>query len=258
MAVSRATLAPARLLSGLRWLTFGLALGLASLFIAWRSLAAVDFAYPLLYDVLSIDATIARYAPRNEVRPGFQYTDRAERERLFAAIVDAVRHDGRGLGTLVYHAPNGRILGRLLTPPEIQHLRDVARLVGAFERAGWLALLAVAGLLAAAVLRRERMPPLWTFGAGAFLVLGAGTLITFLLGPVHVFYWLHRHIFPPGHEWFFYYEQSLMSTMMQAPNLFGWIAVFLLALAVLVFAVALLASRLLLERTRVPRAGGGT
>jgi hypothetical protein len=39
-----------------------------------------------------------------------------------------------------------------------------------------------------------------------------------------VFYGLHTWIFPPGHAWFFYYQDSLMTMMMKAPELFAYIA----------------------------------
>ncbi|MDZ7747428.1 MAG: hypothetical protein U5K43_00035 [Halofilum sp. (in: g-proteobacteria)] len=86
MSARAGTVAIAR---GLRWCLFGLVLGLASVALAWRMLA-VDFAYPVLYDLLDIGATIERYGPENEVRPGFQRTARGERERVFGAIVDAI------------------------------------------------------------------------------------------------------------------------------------------------------------------------
>ncbi len=45
-----------------------------------------------------------------------------------------------------------------------------------------------------------------------------------LIGPTKVFYWGHEVVFPENNQWFFYYEDSLMSTMMKAPALFGPIA----------------------------------
>ncbi|PSQ92077.1 MAG: DUF1461 domain-containing protein, partial [Proteobacteria bacterium SW_6_67_9] len=68
------------------WAVFAVALALASLHVTWRALAAADFAYPVLYDVLGLGATIDRYGPANDVRPGFHRPSRAERERIFAAI----------------------------------------------------------------------------------------------------------------------------------------------------------------------------
>ena len=231
LAADTAAAPVARIARGLRWLVLGLVIAVAALFVTWRALAALDFAYPLFYDALAIDATIERHAPGNEARPGFERTTRAERERLFGALVEAVRDGGRGLERLVYRGPEGRPIGRLLTAAEVQHLSDVAALVTRFERLGWLSIAVCTGLLLASCLRRDRMPPLRCFalGAGAVLVLIGALLIAF--GPVTVFYWLHEQIFPPDHPWFFWYEESLMSTMMQAPNLFGAIAALWIPLA---------------------------
>ena len=53
---------PVAWLRTLRWGLFGAALALASLFVAWRLLAAVDFAYPVLYDALGITPQPPRFA----------------------------------------------------------------------------------------------------------------------------------------------------------------------------------------------------
>ena len=227
-----------RVVRGLRWSIFGLALAVAALFVVWRALAAFDFAYPLFYDALGIDATIERHAPANETRPGFQRTPRAERERLFGAIVEAVRNGGQGLETLVYRGPNGQPIGRLLTQDEVRHLSDVAALVTRFERLGSLCIAVCTGLLLASRLRRDPMPPLRRFALGAGVVLATTGALLVAFGPVTVFYWLHEQIFPPDHPWFFWYEESLMSTMMQAPNLFGAIAALWIPLATALAAAA--------------------
>ena len=217
-----------------RWTLFTLALAVASLFLGWRALAAVDFAYPVFYDLLDLGETIERYGPQNDVRPGFHRTSRAERERVFAAIAHAIRHGGAGLDEIEYFAPDGRVIGRLLTAAEIRHLQDVAHLVSGFERLGWIALVVLAALVAAARLRREKPPPARHFTLGTVLivsVIAGGVLVA---GPVRVFYWLHEQVFPPDHQWFFYYQESLMSMMMRAPDLFGAIAVVWLVLALAV------------------------
>lgn len=224
-----------RLFSYAPWALFSLLGLLAALFIAWRLLAGVDFLYPLWYDLSAIDKTIAVYGPRNRHRQGFELTDKAERTRLFSAISVAIRGQGEGLETLVYRAPDGRPLGTLLTPPEIVHLRDVARLVAIAERGGWAALLALPALLLVLHQRRLPPPPLGRLLAVVGGLLAAATAIILLIGPVTVFYALHRWIFPPGHPWFFYYEDSLMTLLMQAPTLFGYIAVALAALALLLW-----------------------
>lgn len=226
-------------LYALRWSLLVLAVIVGCLFVVWRGLAAIDFAYPWLHGLLDIGATVAEHGPRNPVRPGFERTDAAEQARLFGAIVDAVRADGRGLADLVYRTPGGAPIGRLLTAAEIRHLQDVALLIARFERLGWLALALVPVLLAAAAVRRERPPSARRLG----LSLGAGvalaTLAVVLLGPVEVFYWLHEQVFPPDHQWFFWYEESLMSMLMQAPNLFGAIAILWFVPAALLAALAL-------------------
>jgi len=220
-----------------RWGLLVLALLLSSLFMAWQALAAIDFGYGLWYEVLSIDETVATYGPANDVRPGFERTDRGERERLFGAIVDAVHADGRGLADIVYHDRAGRPIGPLLTAAEITHLQDVADLIRRASRLAWAAMVALVLLAAAAAMRGEPLP------AGRQVALGTGIGVALIAagvlaaGPVRVFYGLHELIFPAGNEWFFHYQESLMSMLMQAPNLFGPIAVSWVALALAIAAL---------------------
>ena len=206
-----------------------------SLFIAWRLLAVFDFMYPVIYDAIGIEAHIEEYAPLNRYRQDFEETARDEHLRLFASISAAIRDDGNGLGSIVYRDGDGRTLGVLLRPAEITHLTDVSRLVALLERTGWLSLFVVVALLLVVHRRRIALPtPLKLAAlttAGAFLI-SLGVLIA---GPVDVFYGIHRWVFPSGNQWFFFYEESLMSTLMKAPDLFGYIAVILLALTLIVF-----------------------
>ncbi|MCB1808001.1 MAG: DUF1461 domain-containing protein, partial [Candidatus Competibacteraceae bacterium] len=62
------------------------------------------------------------------------------------------------------------------------------------------------------------------------VLLGIGVV---LMGPVRVFYQLHIWIFPPGHPWFFYYQDSLMTTLLKAPDIFAPITLSWLLLSVL-------------------------
>lgn len=236
----------------LRWGLFTLALVVAALFVTWRALAAVDFAYPVFYDLLGLGQTIERYGPQNDVRPGFHRTSRAERERVFGAIVHGIRHGGDGLEDIEYFTPDGRVIGRLLTPAEVRHLEDVAHLVGRFERLGWLSLGIVAALTAAAALRRERPPAARRLVQGTVGVAAVATLAVLVIGPKDVFYWLHEVVFPPDNQWFFYYQESLMSMMMRAPDLFGAIAALWLPLALLVAVVGFLGIGRLLDRVAAP------
>ncbi len=224
----------ARLLYALRWTTLVATLAIGSLFVTWHALATADFGYSLWYDVLAIDETIEVHGPQNTIRPGFEETDRTERERLFSGIVDAIHADGEGLAALTYHAPDGSRINTLLTEPEIIHLQDVADLINVFTTVSVLAIGVLVALLAWAVWRRETPPPAWRVAAGCGAVLLVAVGLVAVIGPVTVFYWLHEVLFPPDHEWFFYYQESLMSMMMQAPNLFGPIAALWVVLALLV------------------------
>lgn len=203
---------------------YGLLLWLAALWLAWLLLAKVDFLYPVAYRLLDIPATLNTFVPQNRHgRQDFIRTDAAEHARLFAAIAKAVRHGGQGLEGLRYHDPQGRELGCLLTADEVIHLRDVAHLIERGERAGLLAFVGWAALALLLGLKHVPVPRAGRLLAGsvAGLAVLAGAL--FALGPVEVFYAWHRWVFPPDHPWFFHYQDSLMSSLMQAPNLFGFI-----------------------------------
>ena len=196
----------------------------AALWLAWILLARVDFMYPTAYRLLDIPATLESYVPHNRHgKRNFIQTDAAEHARLFEAISHAVRNGGDGLERLRYHDTQGRVLGTLLTHEEVTHLRDVAHLVASGERAGMLALIGWLGLITLLLARRRALPGAWTLLLGSGSMLAVAGVAIWITGPVEVFYTLHRWIFPPDHPWFFYYQDSLMSSLMQAPNLFGFI-----------------------------------
>lgn len=237
----------------LRNFAWGLGLVLSAFYLSWLALAAANFAYPLFYQPLGLAQNIETYGPRNAARPGFHLTSREERLRLFAGIAQAVRNDGNGLQDLRYHDPQGRELGLLLIPDEVLHLQDVARLVGAFERVGLIALISWLALSVWLWRRRAALPSVPALLGGVTLVLASVGLLMLVVGPTALFYWLHEVMFPPDHPWFFYYEDSLMSTMMRAPVLFGGIAVLWLALALVVVVMLYALARRLQARTAVLR-----
>jgi uncharacterized protein DUF1461 len=203
-------------------------------YLAWLALAQVNFLYPLWHELIGIDRTIETYAPQNRYRHGFEQTTKAERSRLFAGIVDAIQDQGRGLRALVYRDAAGRRLNKLLRAPEIIHLQDVARLVDRLRTGGIAALIVTTLLLILIRWRRLSMPAAKPLLIWTLTPLAALTVTVLLLGPNKVFYRLHPLVFPPAHQWFFYYQDSLMSTMMQAPDLFGYIAVVWAALSMVV------------------------
>jgi len=205
---------------------WGLLLGLvlmAALSLGWELMAWQNFGYRWLHDLIGIGSTIDHYGPLNLSHPNFHLTSVDERVRLFAGIVRAIHHQGAGLQALEYFGTDGQRIGLLLTEAELIHLQDVARLVNWVRPVGWVAAgLALISSIWIAVLGKQLsgrkllvVASIW----GGLIVLGF-----LLFGAKAVFYWLHTVVFPAGHQWFFYYEESLMSMMMQAPDLFGAIA----------------------------------
>ncbi|MEW5837304.1 MAG: DUF1461 domain-containing protein [Pseudomonadota bacterium] len=231
---------------------YGLLLwGMAS-WLAWLMLAALDFLYPLAYRALDIGATLQTYVPQNRFgKQDYPFADIAQHFAHFSAIAQAIHAHGAGLAQLTYQDGQGRALGLLLTPDEVLHLQDVARLVdagmlfGALMSLGWLACLAIM-LHSGWALPRLRNIMLAT--AVILLVLAA---LLAVLGFKPVFYALHVWIFPANHPWFFYYQDSLMSTLMQAPNLFALIGVAWLLSAVLILLLLDFAARFLARRMRL-------
>ncbi len=208
--------------------------------LAWSLLSAVDFGYPLLYDALKIDRHIERYGPENRYRQGFESTTHAERQALFAGIVAAINQGGEGLRELAYQPAANTQSVPLLREPEIVHLTHVAHLIGTLRLtgvagAGWLLLITLP------LLRRAGRPlggrALWV-GGGAVIAL-AGIFAWAGFDPGGWFDYLHEWAFPPGHQWFFYYQESLMTTLMKAPDLFGPMGAALVTLTLALLAALL-------------------
>ncbi len=222
-------------------LNFLLSLSLfcVSFYIAWNINAATNFLYSTWYEVLSLDAAISKYAPDNKFKYGFEHTNKQQHIESFSGIVDAIQNNGQGLKELSYTDSKNHVTSTLLTDAEVIHLEDVANLISKFKY------LAIFGFLIAFIvfmLMRSRKVAIAKFKR--HLLGGIGTIFTLavlivLIGPTKIFYVGHELIFPNNHQWFFYYEESLMSTMMKAPALFGPIACQLLLLTMLLWLSAL-------------------
>lgn len=238
---------PAR--RGHLWLLLPAA-ALAGLWLSWRCLAMVDFLYPQFYAALDIQGHIEQFGPQNRYKRDFETTTDEERFRLFGLIVDAIHDSGRGLESIEYLDTDGQPLDRLLREPEIIHLQDVARLVRWITPVGWAAVAWTGIHLLLIRLLGWTVPPLGRLLGASVLAAAVGFLVVIGIGPRKVSHVLHELVFPPENAWFFYYQESLMSTMMKAPDLFGAIAVALVALGLLFYAALLYAARRLSpERT---------
>lgn len=225
-----------------------------SLLLAWYTLSACNFFYPVLHDVIGIDATITEYAPKNTYKKSFDQTTRKQRAELFHQIVRGINNDGEGLESIRYFDTQGQPLGLLLRKPELVHLRDVARLLDALQRVG---LVSAALLIVTVIFYRLRKLTIPAAGHVLAGVVFAALLIAAIVsvsGAEKLFYQWHTLVFPAGHQWFFYYEESLMTMLMKAPDLFAWLAV-LLALFTLAFFYLLLWLANALLRNPVRNAG---
>lgn len=240
--------APSQLRKIPGWLLAGCLLPVA-LLLGWLLLARVDFFYPVWYRALAIEDHIAHYAPQNrQGRADFVHTTPAEHRRLFGLIVRAIEGRGEPLAEAVYHDAAGRELGKFLRAEEVGHLQDVERLVALLTAAGWW-FTAAAGLLGLLLWWRQLpLPPPSGVGLMWLLLLGAAGLILWWQGPQTVFDQLHEWVFPPDYPWFFYYQDSLMTTTMKAPQIFATIATLWTALALLFYALLYAGARRLLAR----------
>lgn len=197
--------------------------------VSWHLLAQFHFAYPAGYQLLDLDKHITEFAPLNRYKDDFEFSTPEEHWRLFGEISDAVQASGEGLREISYRLKSGEITA-LMHEAEIIHLQDVANLIDLFYVTGTLCLLVWIGLLFFAYQQKLTPPPVKRILLGflsGFTLIG---IIVLIIGPTAIFYWLHVQVFPDGHQWFFYYQDSLMTTLMKAPDIFAFIAACLLLL----------------------------
>lgn len=207
-----------------------------SFWVSWHGLASINFAYSQGYKLLDIEKHIQRYGPQNRYKKGFALTAPEQHEALFAEIVEAIQNGGEGLDKIEYKLPFGKS-NLLLREPEVVHLQDVANLISLFNGTSIVCVVLLAALVAFYYKLKQPAPSLKQVALGLLgLCIPVGiTLLVF--GPKKVFYWLHVKIFPEDHQWFFYYQESLMTTLMKAPDVFGFIGAIWAVIAILLFAL---------------------
>lgn len=192
-----------------------------ALLLAWKLLHATNYGFNFWYSQLKIEEHISKYAPQNrQGKTGFEKTNKAERIELFRAIGHAVNNGGEGLRTLSYQAhPDAKPL-LLLTDPEAVHLEDVAILIDLLVPIGWAALGLLIVLIIIARVRALPLPGLRVSIITLLCIVLVLGVIIVAIGPKEVFRWLHEAVFPDDHQWFFFYQDSLMTTLMKAPDIF--------------------------------------
>ena len=219
------------------WTMYSLGSLLVCVWMAWHLTAQANFFYPTWYSVLDINQTIEQTMPKHLYKKNFVVTDQEEHFRLFAEIVNAIQNRGRGLEEIVYYSPQGNLLGQLLTENEIIHLQDVANLVNLL---GWYSIafiLMCLIILSACIFFRIRMPAFKQLCYSMIATVLVCSLSILMIGAKQFFYWLHTVVFPKNHQWFFYYEESLMSTLMKAPDLFAPISVLIIVVGMIIWII---------------------
>lgn len=206
--------------------------------VSWHLLAQFHFSYPLGYQLLDLNTHIADFAPQNRYKDDFELTTPEDHWRLFGAISDAVQASGKGLREISYQLKNGETTA-LMHEAEIIHLQDVANLIDVFYVTGTMCLLVWIGLIFFAHHQKLKLPPIKKVLLGFLAGFAAITTIILVIGATEVFYWFHVQVFPDGHQWFFYYQDSLMTTLMKAPDIFAFIATLLLLLLIALWSASL-------------------
>lgn len=209
---------------------------------SWLAQASFSYGFECWYKFYDIEAHIDEYGPKNRYRHGLETLDPKEHIQLFGQISEAVHNHGSGLAEIQYDYKD--LTYSLLRPPEVQHLQDVANLIDVVRPAG-LVSLAVGLVIGMALLYQGSRPQARSqlfVGMVLSLVI---TAIFMFVGAKEIFYQLHVWIFPEDHRWFFYYQESLMATLMKAPILFAGISASIATGGLLLFAsLILLASYL--------------
>jgi hypothetical protein len=207
-------------------ISLGYSLGcmIIALQLSWYVLGQMNFSYGFWHDNTSIPWAIQTYGATNrQGHLGFEKTTKPERERVFAEIAKSIRSSGQGLANIHYKI-EGEADKVLLTEDEVLHLQDVANLIDLAPFAvvpAWVVFLSVLFYS----LKQNKPMPRVVYQLISLAVVSAVTgVILAVVGPKAAFTQMHVWVFPANHKWFFYYQDSLMSTMMHAPVLFAGIA----------------------------------
>ncbi|NRA82878.1 MAG: DUF1461 domain-containing protein [Gammaproteobacteria bacterium] len=220
------------------WPIFCLSLLIFCLGLSWQAHRAVNFAYPVWYKLLNIQQHVTEFAPKNNFnKHDFPVLDTTQHLQMFAQINQQIHSDGTGLGSIKYINSQGSEQP-LLTDSEIIHLTDVSILINTLS---WLWLFNIIPLTVGGFvyyhqkIQQPAPKQQWQLLiiATVIPVISVG-----VIGFTKIFYYLHQWVFPDNHQWFFYYQDSLMSTMMKAPDLFAAIGVTIVIVAVPIFMVA--------------------
>ena len=203
---------------------FGLTLALlvSCLYVSWQVLSQANFLYDQIYEHNDLEAHVNEFAPLNRNgKESFALTTKAERVRVFNDIAREINAGGGGLGAINYTPEGAGVATTFLVEAERDHLQDVANLVSSLKPFGAI----IASLLIAFYgfcwyYKVSRYQYFWR-PSGLFVsilqiaaVAALCVAVTFALGPQQTFYLLHEWAFSDKAQWYFYFEDSLMTTLM--------------------------------------------
>lgn len=239
-----------RLFRQLVWGLFALSLLTFSLGISWQVSKANNFFYGFWYQILDIHQVIDKSVPRNtQGKRDFPIDNIKLHQKKFADIVTAIHQHGVGLAEITYINKQLNVQ-KLLTSSEVEHLQDVANLLDKVSFFWLINLLIFSGLTffycqnlkghtiektPSMAAKTSRIMPTTKQKVLTVLILLLAVLVLLAsVGFTKVFYYLHTVVFPLDHQWFFYYKDSLMATLMKAPDIFAAIALQLLSVALVI------------------------
>ncbi|NBT89125.1 MAG: DUF1461 domain-containing protein, partial [Flavobacteriaceae bacterium] len=197
------------------------ALLVSCLYISWQILSSANFLFGNIYDRNNLEQHINQFAPQNRNKDDFASTSRSERIRIFTEISDAINSGGKGLDEILYTRSSVGKLEKFLVEEELNHLQDVANLVERLKPVGAIvATILMIFYIFCWYYMISRQKYLWRpngllVSAFQIILLATATVgLVFIIGPQKVFYQLHEWAFTENAQWFFYYQDSLMTTLM--------------------------------------------
>ena len=202
-------------------LSLTVALLISCLYISWQILSSVDFFFGNIYDRNNLEEHVNQFAPQNKNKEDFASTSRSERVRIFAEISDAINSGGNGLDEISYTQNSTGKIEKFLVKAELSHLQDVANLVARLKPIG----AAIATVLMLFYIfcwyyMFTKQKYFWRPSgliSSTFQIILLTTAVVgliFIIGPQKAFYQLHEWAFTENAQWFFYYQDSLMTTLM--------------------------------------------
>jgi hypothetical protein len=204
------------------------------LVLSWHFLSKANFFFDTLYDMHQIESHIAEFAPQNrQNRINFELTSKNERIRIVGKILRTVNSKGVGLETIKYFNTDGVPVNLFLTLAEVEHLKDVSVLVHLMNSIAFILMIIFIIIFSLAWRYKTTTPSLLmlTCSMVGFVIITTGCII--FIGPQIVFNELHEWVFADKSEWHFYYQDSLMTTLLKAPDTFATMAILMTAIALI-------------------------